>query len=581
VAKKREPKCRVEAYARSVVDGKVVVGRLVRLACDRHLNELETGKDRGLRFDAKAAQHAIDFCELLTHSKGEWAGTKLKLQPWQAFIVGNLFGWKRLDGTRRFRLAYHELARKNGKSTFAAAVGLLLAFFSGEPGAETYTAATKKDQARIVHEEAIRMVRASASLRKTIRIYRDNLSVQATNSKYVPLGADADTLDGLNPSAVIIDELHAHKTRAMLDVLDTATGARREPLLFIITTAGVGKETVCGQMHDYAVRVLEGTVQEDTTFAFVAGLDEGDDWQNEKCWPKANPNLNVSVKLDDLRQKCRKAKEMVAAQNSFRRLHLSEWCEQATRAIDLKQWDAGAMIEGHPLDPKTARAEMLERLRGQQCRGGLDLGSVSDLTALALLFGDDAAGYDLLPFFWVPLENARLRERRDRVPYLAWISQGFVRATEGNETDYQVVRKEVNDLASAYGIQELAVDRLFQGVSVCQDLARDGLNLTSFGQGFFSMAAPTRRFLELVAAGKIRHGGNPVLRWMAGNAATEEDSAGNLKFSKKKSSEKIDGLIAAVMALGVSMVGKPVEEPSVYEMRGILTIGGKRDDDPS
>ena len=257
--KPNRPACPVEAYARAIVAGELPACRLVKLACERHLRDLDSGAGRGLVWDAAAAKHFLDFFPLLKHSKGEWAGLPLVLSPWQQFLAGSLFGWKRTDGRRRFRWSYTEVPRKNGKSTFAAGIGLYLAFFDAEAGAEVYTAATKRDQARIVHGEAVRMWKASPGLRRRIKNYKDNLSSESSNSKYEPLGQDADTLDGLNPSAVIVDELHAHKTREMLDVLETATGSRRNPLIFVITTAGVaGATTVCGDQHDYAHQGARG-----------------------------------------------------------------------------------------------------------------------------------------------------------------------------------------------------------------------------------------------------------------------------------------------------------------------------------
>ena len=357
------------AYIHGVLDGTIPAGRLIRLAVERHQRDLDEGPARGLRFDRAAAQHTIDFFGFLKHSKGEWAGQTFELAPWQQFILWVLFGWKRTDGLRRYRTAYIEVPRKQGKSTMAAGVGLYLLVADGEPGAEVYSAATKRDQAKIVHAEATRMVKASPSLSRMVKVFKDNLNIPETASKYEPLGADEDTLDGLNVHGAIIDELHAHKTRGVVDVLETATGARRQPLQVEITTAGSDQTSVCYEHHDYGAKILIGTVQDDTWFVFIATIDEGDDWRDATVWAKANPNFGISVKPDDLARKVEKAKRMPTAQNAFKRLHLDIWTQQVTRWIDLGLWDenAGEVDE--------------EKLAGGICHGGLDLASVSDLTA--------------------------------------------------------------------------------------------------------------------------------------------------------------------------------------------------------
>jgi phage terminase large subunit-like protein len=321
----------VTAYARAVTDGQVLTNRLVRLACERHLDDLNSVGTRGLRFDPQAAQHAIDFFGFLRHSKGEWAGQAFALAPWQAFVVGALFGWKRADGLRRFRTAYCAVPRKNGKSTLSAGIGLYLLVADGEQGAEIYSAATSRDQARIVFDEAKRMVGSSPALKRRVGILINNLHVAATSSRFMPLSSDSSTMDGLNVHGAVIDELHAHRTRNVVDVLDTATGARRQPLLFEITTAGYDRHSICYEHHHYSIKVLEGMVPDDSWFAFIAAADEHDDWTDPKVWQKANPSFGLSVKADDLARKAEKAIALPGAQNAFRRMHLNEWTEQAER----------------------------------------------------------------------------------------------------------------------------------------------------------------------------------------------------------------------------------------------------------
>lgn len=548
-----------EAFCAAVLSGERVVGKLVRLAVERHRRDLAEGGARGLTFDVEAAQHAIDFFGFLRHSKGEWAGQTFALADWQAFLVAMLFGWKRADGFRRFRVSYTELPRKSGKSTLAAGILLYLFFADGEPGAETYTAATKRDQARIVHEECVRMVKASPLLRSRIRAFRDNLNVERTNSKCEPLGADEDTMDGLNVHGVVIDEYHAHKNTGVFDKLMTATGARRQPLIFCITTAGSQKATSpCGQQHEYSVSVLHGTVLDDQTFVFIAALDPGDDWRDETCWGKANLNLGVSNKLDDLQRKATRAKELPSAQNSFRRLHLNEWTEQDERWLDLALWDACA--GPIPAD------ELRDGMDGRTCFAGMDLASIGDLTAIVLYFppeDDDDPGV-LVPWFWVPRANIQQRVRKDRVPYDVWVDQEWIEATEGDVTDYDVIRERYSELASRYVIHATAYDRWNASQLVTQ-LTSDGAVMVPFGQGFKDMSPATKEFERLLSSRRIVHGGHPVLRWMAQNVTITRDPADNMKPNKQKSGEKIDGLVAAIMAVGWCARTDTDEGASVYD----------------
>lgn len=534
---------RVNAYARAAVEGGLPVCRLIRLACERHLRDLETAQDRGLHFDEAAAQRTIDFFQFLTHSKGEWAGRVFELEPWQAFIVGSIFGWKRADGTRRYRIAYCEISRKNGKSTLAAGIGLILFVADDEPGAEVYTAATKRDQAKICHGEATRMVRASALLRRRVQIFRNNLSIKDTASKYEPLGADSDTMDGLNVHGAIIDELHAHPTREVVDVLETATGARRQPLIFEITTAGFDQESICREHHDYSVQILDGVIQDDSWFAFIAAMDPEDDWTDPATWRKANPNLGVSVKEDDLRQKCEKAQRLPAAQNNFLRRHLDVWTEQSERFIDLSLWDenAGTVDEA--------------ALLGHVCYGGLDLAKVLDMTAWVMVFphDDDPEEIDILARFWCPESRLTDPANRYRHQYQAWATAGHLLTTPGNAIDYDFIEKQVVEDAEKFGLVNLNIDRQFQGYDLGMRLQEHGLDVGAFGMGFLSMAAPMREFERRFANRKIHHGGHPVLRFNAANITVKQDAAGNLKPDKANSQGQIDGFVALMMALERAM----------------------------
>jgi phage terminase large subunit-like protein len=552
----------VALYVAGVLDGTIPVCQLVRQAVERYQRDLETGHERGLRFDRAAAEHAISFFGFLKHSKGEWAGQPIALEPWEQFIQWNLFGWKRADGLRRFKTAYIEVPRKNGKTTFAAGEGLYGLVGDAEPGAEIYSAATKRDQAKLSWSEAVRMRQKSPALSRMVKYWRasDTLSVEATASKFQPLGADHDTMDGLNVHMALIDELHAHRTSGTVDVLETATGARRQPMIFEITTAGYDRESICWQHHEYTRQILEGTIEDDTWFGIIYTVDDETQWQEPSAWAMANPNLGVSVKIDDLERKAIKAKHLPAQQNAFKRLHLNIWTQQSDRWIDIDLWkeNAGAVVEA--------------TLEGRTCYGGLDLGSVSDLVAWVMAFpqDDDPEALDFLARFWCPRSRLTADDNRYREQYQAWERDGWLQVTEGDAVDYSVVRVAILDDATRFHIDSLNVDRLFQGYQLSAELADEGLQVFGMGQGFLSMAAPVREFERRLLNRKLHHGNNPILTWMAGNVAVKQDAAGNLKPDKAQSQGKIDGIVGMVMALDRAMRKDP-DKRSVYEERGLFT----------
>lgn len=568
-----------QQYIDDVLAGRQVACKWVRLAVERHQRDLATGDRRGLRFDDAAAQHVIDFFGFLRHSKGEWAGQVVTLEPWQQFILAMTFGWQVYQAEygewfRRFRQVYLEVARKNGKSTLAAGVALYLLDADQEPGAEVYCAATKKDQARIAWTEAKRMVQSSAFLRRRIRSVRDNLHILNTASKLEPLGRDTDSMDGLNVHGGIVDELHAHKNRETWDLLDTATGSRRQSLLFGITTAGVDRQSLCWALHQHTEKVVEGTIQDDAFFGLIYTLDqrkedaagnvveEGDDWENEAAWIKANPNLGVSKKLDDLRRKANTAREMPTAQNSFLQRELNTWTQATVRWVNAAAWLA------------CGQAISEDGLRGRSCYGGLDLSSTSDITAFVLVFPPltNEDPYQLLCRFWVPEETMKERSKRDRVLYDAWVRQGYIMATPGNVIDYDFILAEIDELAQRYDIREIAFDRWGAAQIQTKIQVMGGEDwLIQFGQGFASMNAPTKELERLIGGGRLAHGGNPVLTWMAGNVVASKDAAGNIKPDKAKSSEKIDGIVALIMALDRATREKP-DDGSVYDDQDIKVL---------
>lgn len=551
-----------ERYVEAVLSGRQVTCRQARLACERHRRDLETGAARGLRFDEQAARQAIVFFRLLKHSKGEWAGRPLHLEPWQQFVIWSLFGWKRADGTRRFRTSYLEVARKNGKTTMAAGLGLFLMLADGEAGAEVYSAATKRDQARLSHGEATRMAKSSPAVRREVTIFRDNIHIMDTASKFEPLSADTNTLDGLNVHGAIVDEIHAHKTREVWDILETATGARRQPLMFAITTAGYDRKTLCWQQHEYTEKVSAGIVEDDSWFGVIYALDDGDDWEDEATWIKANPNLGVSKKLDDMRRLAERARLMPSALNAFLRLHLDVWTQAETKWIPLEHWN------------RCAGAVDAEGLRGRTCYGGLDLSSNVDVSAWVLVFppqGEDGI-YQILCRFWIPEEAMVERSRRDRVPYDVWVRQGFIQATPGNVIDYRFILAQIDQDMQSYDVHELAFDR-WGATKIQTELMELGGDdwVVQFGQGYVSMNPPMRELERLILEHKLAHGGNQVLTWMANNLVVRTDPAGNIKPDKDKSIEKIDGIVAMVMGLDRALRHQE-RRRSVYENRGLEVV---------
>jgi phage terminase large subunit-like protein len=510
-------------------------------------------------FDKRAADVAVAFFDrLLRHTKGEWAGQPFTLQGWQRDdIIRPLFGWKRKDGSRRYRQAYIEIPRKNGKSTLSAGIALALLLMDNEPGAEVYSAAADRAQAAIVFDEAKRMVENSPSLSRFAEPYRREIRVPKINGTYKVLSADAYTKHGLNAHGIVFDELHAQPNRDLWDVLNTSTGARRQPMMVMITTAGYDRNSLCWEQHEYARQVLNGNVDDQAYFAYIAAADEGDDWTDPVIWAKANPGLGVTVKVDYLQAECDRAKQVPAYQNTFRRLHLNQWTTQESRFLDMTYWDAC----GKPLPD----------LAGRACYGGLDLATTTDIAAFVLVFPphEDGEPFWVLPRFFIPQDNMIERVRRDRVPYDVWQRQGLLVATPGNVIDYTYIEAEIARLAAQYEIREIAFDR-WGAAQMSQRLTDADMVMVQFGQGYASMSAPTKEMLRLVLSQEIGHAGNPVLRWMADNMAVQQDAAGNVKPDKAKSTQRIDGMVAAIMAL--DRATRNMGETSVYEERGIRTL---------
>jgi phage terminase large subunit-like protein len=505
---------------------------------------------------------AIEFFPaVLRHSKGQYAGTPFELMSWQQFVVGSIFGWK-LGGIRRFRTAFVSTARKNGKSTIEAGIGLKALVDEQEPGAEIYAAATTREQSRIVFSEAERMRAASPALRRRIVSTTNNLSVIDTASWFRPLSADASKMDGLNVFVALVDELHEHPSAEVIEKLDTGMGARLEPLMYETTTAGVNRHSICFQHWEFSIKVLEETVPfevADRWFAFIATVDDDDDWQDERAWHKANPSLGHLLKIEDLRAEVALARQMPGKQNSIRRLRLNQWTQQLTRWLDMDLWARGS------------DAIDVAALRGRRCYGGLDLARVNDLSSLALLFPpvDPGERWQILWFHWCPEDDIVERARRDRAPYLVWRDLGHLVATEGNTTDFKFIEHRILELARIYDIADLAFDRTFAG-EIIRNLTDENVNCVEFGQGFFSMGPPTAEFMRKLLAGELQHGGDPIATWCASNVTVRTDPAGNQKPDKERSIERIDPIVAAIMAVGRSLAG--AEESPYADGRGLLVL---------
>lgn len=508
----------------------------------------------------RKADEAVEFfARYVKHVKGRLAGEPFELAPWQESMTRYIFGTLNPDGARQVRTVYCEVPRKNGKSTYVAGAALRL-LFEGEPGGEIYSAAVDRDQASIVFNIAASMVRKSPQLLSRCKIIdsQKRIVVPQSESFYRAIPADAVGSHGFNASGIVFDELHTQPNRELWDVLTTSVGSREQPLTMAITTAGHDRNSICWEQHDYALKVRDGIIDDPTFLPVIYAADELDDWTDPDVWRKANPSLGVSISEEYLAAKCREAQESPLKENAFRRLHLNQWTEQAERWLPMGKWDACDA----PVDPRA--------LWGRPCYAGLDLATVKDIAALVLLFPDADGFYDVLVEFFAPREGARKRQNTDRVPYLDWARAGHMTLTDGDVTDYDAIRERINELSAHYPIKEIAADP-WNSTQLQTQLAGDGFDVVQFRQGFGSMTAPAKELERLLMQGKLRHGGQPVLRWMASNVAAETDAAGNVKPSKKHSSEKIDGIVALVMSLGRAMLRD--EAGSVYNYRGVLVLG--------
>lgn len=513
-----------------------------------------------MSFDKNLALRAVGFCESLTFT-GDFAGKRLTFQTWQRDVVSKIFGTLRKDGFRQYRTVYLELPRKNGKTEMAAALGLYMLTLGGGSNRQIYGAAADREQAALVYTASTHMMRNSKPLSKRIREIpsKKRLVFKEANSFFQVLSSEAYTKHGLGASCVIFDELHAQPNRDLWDVLQTSMASRFEPLTIVLTTAGFDRHSICWEVHEYATKILNGQIEDETFLPIIYKADEEDDWTLEETWKKANPNYGISIMPEYIRAECKKAQQIPAYENTFRRLHLNQWTSQDTRLIPMDKWNAcyyGAV------DPVA--------LETRPCFGGLDLSSSIDITAFVLLFppvpGEDY--YTILPHFWIPSENLEERNKRDGVRYDLWAKQGLLTILPGNAIEDDFIIKHIKEAKRRYKIRTVGFDR-FGSKNIVQKLMQASLDVAEIGQGFVSMSAPTKEMLAWIYNRKLNHGKNPILDWMADNMVAKMDPAGNLKPDKSKSTKRIDGMVALIMAIDQAM-RNPNLQP--YQDGGILVL---------
>lgn len=503
-----------------------------------NLNGYDPTRDaEGFEWRPEIAQRSVDFFrDALKLTSGRAAGKPFELQPWQRDFVATLFGWQRADGTRRYREALFFVPRKNGKTESGAGLALYTLCCDRENKPEVYSAAKTRDQASRVYEPAAIMVRNSPMLASRLRIVESQKRVvfPQNNGYYCAISADAATSHGKNPHAVLFDELHTQPNRNLYDGLKSGMGARQQPMFVSMTTAGYDRHSICYEVWKHACNVRGGIIRDPHFLPLLYQIEEGDDWTSEDVWKRCNPNLGVTVSIEFLREEFERAKSSPAYENTFRNLYLNQWTEQAIRWIPMEAWDE-------------CGAEELPSFDGEPCWIGLDLSSTRDVTAAVLAFRW-RGGIAIKPHFWIPADGAELAERRDRVPYRQWSKDGLVTLTPGSAVDYGVVRADINRLSYRHSVQEIAMDPWNAEHMIQQFDKEDGFNVCVVRQQMAGMSAPSKLFEVLVSKRQLHHGGNPVLRWMASNVTVERDANDNIRPVKDKSTGRIDGIVAAIMA---------------------------------
>lgn len=547
----------VTEYAQSVVDGTRIAGPHVRAQCARHLQDLAEGKKRGLVWDVEESNKAMRFySNVLKLNGGDFEGLPFQLLPWQKFVVGSIFGWKGIDGYRRFRVVYVETAKGSGKSPLAAGVGMKGLVADGESRAEIYAAATKKDQAMILFRDAVAMHDQSPELSKRLTKSGTgekawNLAYLATGSFFRPISSD-DGQSGPRPHIALVDEFHEHKTGTVLEMMRAGTKSRRQALIFIITNAGAGRKGPCWSYHEYGGRVAAGDLIDDAFFPYICSLDEADDpFESEECWPKANPSLQDAdlPGYKYIREQVTEAKGMPSKESIVRRLSFCQWTDAESPWISHEVWKGAELAYG------------IEELRGRRAVAALDLSSTTDLTGLVFLVEPitDGEPWKLVPFAYLPDADLQRKADTDHVPYVEWKAQGLLYTTPGRAISKRVILQKLSAMCDFFEVIGCAYDR-WRIEDLLQMAADEGISLppmTAFGQGYKDMSPAIETFETMLLNGEIAHNGHKVLTMCAGNAVTDQDQAGNRKLDKEKATGRIDLVVAAVMAAGLVNAIKP------------------------
>ena len=538
----------VTAYAKQILSGDIPSCEYVKLACARHMHDLAAGH---FVWNLQKVDIAKKFSQLLKHYKGAFAGQTFQPELWQLFIKGSLFGWLRPNGKRRFRFAYVEVPRKNGKTFMAADIGLQGFVLDGEAGAEVYAVATKRDQAKIVWEDAKHMAARSPALDKVIKAYTTGMVFDDT-CKFQPLSRDTKSMDGLNTHAAIGDEVHAWEDPMLFRQIKDSMGAREQPYFLLITTAGHNQEGICYQLRKHTLAILngfeDGSYIDNEFFGIIYTLDPDDDYTDEATWIKANPNLSVSKNLDYLRAEVKLAQQIPSEEFGVLNKQFNIWTAGEIKWLDMERWRA-------------CDAEVdLDALAGQPCHLGLDLSSIQDLTAGVSVFPPGAM-YDewaIYPRLYLPEERLQLREREDRVPYLTWKEQGHLLTTPGDVIDLTFIKQDILNLTEQFNVIDAGFDP-WKAIEMATSLESEGVEMVQMRQGHATLGAPTLALEKLVLEKAIRHGGHPVLTWMANNTSVIADVNDNIRPNKKGTKSRIDGIVATIMGVGRAMVY--LEEP--------------------
>lgn len=577
---------RTTKYALDVGSGEIIAGPHVRNACARHLLDLKEGPKRGLVWDIKAADRVLSFFpDILRLNGGQFEGKPFELLPEQMFIVGSLFGWKGSDGFRRFRVAFVESGKGSGKTPLAAAIGIYMMTADGEDRAEIYSAAVKKDQAKVLFRDAVAMVQQSPALSRRLSLSggheKNNIAYLEKGSFFRPIATEDRGVgqSGPRPHCALLDEVHEHPTNAMVEFQRAGTKWRRQALIFMITNSGSNRESVCYEYHAYGVKVCAGDIEDDSFFAYICALDDGeidkrfpadDPFKDEACWPKVNPALGVTISHKYLREQVTQARGMPSKENLVRRLNFCQWTDATDAWVSKEIWDACEATLN------------LNGYEGRRAHGGLDLGSKKDLTALAFAFEADEDGYiDAFVEFWTPKDTLKDREDSDRVPYTVWEKEGHLNAVPGKSINYAYVAQRIGEIGGDYDIAEIGYDRhriddlireldaegveCWKASDEDEDYEGPGIKLTNHGQGFVDMGKAVEAIEEVILNGKLRVHTNPVLRWNAASVVLDEDAAGNRKFTKRKSTGRIDGIVALAMAVRLAAAASTEAGKSIYE----------------